>query len=93
MVHTIGILSHGPIDQRPFRRMPSAIGKRMRPRRMLKREMEELSIRRLPDRKAGPQRELVVRSDKGIIHINEQRCREREPGWLKLALQCMVAEE
>jgi hypothetical protein len=78
---------------RPFRRMPSAFGQRMRPRRMLKREMEELSIRQSPDRNASPQRELVVRSDKGIIPINGQRFSERELGWLKLAVQCMVAEE
>lgn len=65
----------------------------MRPRRRLKREMEELSIRRLPDRNARPQREIVVSSDEGIIHISEQMPGEREPGWLKLAVQCMVAEE
>ena len=47
---------------------------------MLKRKIEELSIRRLPDRNASPQRELVVRSDKGIIHISGQMPGEREAG-------------
>jgi len=60
---------------------------------MLKRKIEELSIRRLPDRNASPQRELVVRSDKGIIHISGQTLGKRVLGWLKLVVQCMVAEE
>ena len=64
----------------------------MRPRRMLKREMEELSIRRVPGRDAAMQRKLVVLSDKRIVHVNGQTLGERALERLKLAVQCMVTE-
>jgi hypothetical protein len=64
----------------------------MRPRRMLKREMEEPSIRRVPGRDAAMQRKLVALSDKRKVHVSGQTLGERELELLKLAVQCMVAE-
>jgi len=79
-VYTNRILPPGPTDQPAFPADAFSDRKRMRPRRMLKREMEELSIRRLQDRNASPQRELVVRPAKGIIHINGADARREGAG-------------
>lgn len=62
---------------------------RVRPRRVLKKEVEEVSIKPMPER--NDQRQLVIRSDKLIMHINEQKLLPKELEWLKVAVSVIVS--
>jgi hypothetical protein len=44
---------------------------------MLKREMEELSIRRVTGRNAAMQRKFMALADRWIVHVNGQTFGER----------------
>ncbi len=63
--------------------------RRVRPQRMLKKDVEEVSIKPVPERK--DQQQLVIRSDKRIMHINDRRLSPKELEWLKVAVFMMVS--
>jgi hypothetical protein len=66
------------------------VGRRIRPQQLLKREVEEVSLRPVPGRRSGNQQELIVRSDKRIVRISSSEISQQELEWLKVAVQCLI---
>jgi hypothetical protein len=56
---------------------------------MLKKDVEEVSIKPVPERK--DQQQLVIRSDKFIMHINDRKLSPRELEWLKVAVSAIAS--
>ncbi len=65
-------------------------GTRMWPQRLLKHEVEEVSIKTAPDNRADRQ-ELVIRSNAKIIHVNGEGLSGRELDWIRIAISVIAA--
>lgn len=61
----------------------------VRPRRVLKKEVEDVSIKPAPEQSG--QRQLVIRSDRLIMRINEQKLSSKELEWLKVAVSVIAS--
>jgi hypothetical protein len=62
---------------------------RVRPRRAVKKEVEEVSLKPVPER--SDQQQLLIRSDKLIMHIGDQKLSPKELEWLKVAVSVIVS--
>ena len=62
---------------------------RVRPRRARKKEVEEVSIKPVPER--NNEKQLVIRSDKLIMRISGQKLSPKELEWLKVAVSVIVS--
>jgi hypothetical protein len=62
---------------------------RVRPRRVLKKEVEEVSIKPVPGR--NNEKQLVIRSDKLIMRIGDQKLSPKELEWLKVAVSVIAS--
>lgn len=63
--------------------------RRVRPQRIPKKEVEEVSVKPMPERK--DQQQLVIRSDRRIMHISDRRFSSQELAWLKVAVSAIVS--
>jgi len=61
----------------------------VRPKQMLKKGVEEVSIKPVPER--NDQQQLIIRSDKRIMHINDRKLSPKEMEWLKVAVSAIVS--
>jgi len=64
--------------------------RRIRPQRLLKQDVEDVSLRPIAGRTSGNQQELIVRSDKRIVRISGSEISQQEMEWLKVAVQCLI---
>jgi hypothetical protein len=67
-------------------------GRRVLPRRITKREVEEVSLRPVTGRNSAGKQELVLRSDRRILRISGLPIGGQDLEWLKLAVQRIAAE-
>ena len=66
------------------------VGRHIRPQRLPKQEVEEVSLRPVAGRTSGNQQELIVRSDQLIVRITGSEIGQQELDWLKAAIQSLI---
>jgi hypothetical protein len=55
----------------------------------VKKEVEEVSLKPVPER--SDQQQLLIRSDKLIMHIGDQKLSPKELEWLRVAVSVIVS--